>query len=259
MAWRQASSRRSSWGRRSSPAAGVWARRSSLGFSGDVGKSVGPTGAGEFVGQRAQLGKGFFIQAALHVSEGFGEALTEAFGQRAEDRIGGDFFGDGDVSRLAGKAGDHGQELGHIDGFGSVFITADAEAALAILGHGVGSEGDDWTRIGGLSEFSGGGVAVHDRHLHVHEDDIEGVAGAGGVHGDIDGLAAVFRGGHFAAGIAEMEHDDFAVFQAIFGEEDAGAEISLCGFGGTAGIRGDALHVTGGDQFQSPGCNPEGA
>ena len=63
------------------------------------------------------------------------------------------------------------------DGFGQVVGAACGQAALDFFLEGMGGQGDDGggLPVGGLFPFpdgSGGGMAVHDGHLHVHQHQV---------------------------------------------------------------------------------------
>src|SRR3954469_14693212 len=75
---------------------------------------------------------------------------------------------------------DGGEEPFAVDGLAEIVGAAGVDALVAVLGHGVGGEGND----GGLealgAEGGGGLVAIHLGHLHVHEDQVEGATLVGG-------------------------------------------------------------------------------
>ena len=100
------------------------------------------------------------------------------------------------------------------DGFSEVAGHTGFEAALAVLFEDVGGEGDNGrTRIG-MSEFAQparGLQAIHNGHLHVHENQVKGLIlaqlnGLGTITGDDDGSAHSF----------EQEADDVLVGEVIF-------------------------------------------
>lgn len=47
---------------------------------------------------------------------------------------------------------------------------------LSIAGHGVGGQRDDWSGVSVPAQQPCGLVAIHHRHLHIHQDDVERVA-----------------------------------------------------------------------------------
>ena len=64
------------------------------------------------------------------------------------------------------------QELARINRFGQVIGATDFETAFAIFPFGVAGQGDDGDRQPEESQLGGGLKAIHNGHLHVHEDDI---------------------------------------------------------------------------------------
>src|SRR5665213_3110330 len=83
---------------------------------------------------------------------------------------------------FGGVAGEQVQQFAGADGLRNVVVHAGGETAFPVTMHGVSGHRDDRDmRARGffLGANGGGGVeAAHDRHLHVHEHDIE-MAGAG--------------------------------------------------------------------------------
>ena len=113
-----------------------------------------------------------------------------------------------------------GVEFWRIDGLGEVVAHACGEAKFAILVHGIRSHGDDGEmgEAGIGADGFGGGDAVHDGHLHVHEDDVVVV------FGDLlNGGSAMFRDIDVDAGVFEKAKGDFAIEFVVFHEKNAGA------------------------------------
>lgn len=89
------------------------------------------------------------------------------------------------------------------DGLGDEVVHAGLEAEVAVCGEGVGSHGDDGDaggRPGGElagADAAGTFVAVHGRHLDIHEDCVEGAGfedlECGVAVGGDDGGVSVFR------------------------------------------------------------------
>src|ERR1700722_5352276 len=86
------------------------------------------------------------------------------------------WFGAGELRDGGGEmAAEDRYHFGFVDGFGEVVVHAGFDAALTIGLQGVRGHGDDDdAAIGwlGAADFFGGLVAVHDRHLTIHEDEI---------------------------------------------------------------------------------------
>ena len=59
-----------------------------------------------------------------------------------------------------------------VDGFGKESRAAGIQALLLIASHGVGGESDDRNFKPPFPQRPRRGVAVHDRHLHVHQNDV---------------------------------------------------------------------------------------
>ena len=107
---------------------------------------------------------------------------------------------------------------------------ASGEAEFAIAVHGVGGHGDDG-EVGeagiGADGFCGGD-AIHNGHLHVHEDDVVVVFGdllnsSGAVFGEID----------LDMGVFEEAGGDFAIEFVVLDEKNAsavdGSEVDFAG------------------------------
>ena len=76
-----------------------------------------------------------------------------------------------------GETLDRAIHLGGVDGFRDVVIHAGRKTAFAVAFERLGGHGHDGNVAASLmlalTDLGGGFVAVHDRHLHVHENDIE--------------------------------------------------------------------------------------
>ena len=228
-----------------------------FGVAGDVVEAVGAAGAGEFVGGGGDLGHGAAADGIVQVGDGLDGAVAEFPGEAAEDGIFHHAVGDGGDAGLAGEALDQGEEGGHVDGLGGIFVAAGAHAAVAVFLEGMGGEGDDDALITIGTELGGGGVAIHHGHLHIHEDDLKGVARTGRLDGDAIGFFAIVGAGDIAPGVAKMESDDIAALLAILGEEDADAQLPLAVFHraadageGVAGLAGREHDGAGGGHGQ---------
>src|SRR5581483_3716664 len=108
--------------------------------------------------------------------------------------------------RLAGAGGGEGvlddvEQIARVNGLGYVAVHAHREESLTVARHGMGSHGDnrDVRTVGflaanGRCSFD----AIHDGHLNVHQDEIEGLAlesfeGLGAIAGHHDGVAFFFE------------------------------------------------------------------
>ena len=89
--------------------------------------------------------------------------------------------------------------------------------------HGVGGDGDDGqaVQLGHGADDPGGLIAVHDRHLHVHEYEIE-VFPALGPHAQrVQSLLAVADDGQLYARVLEEGFHDFLIGGVILRHKDA--------------------------------------
>ena len=79
-------------------------------------------------------------------------------------------------------------------------VHAGGKGRLLVLHKGIGGHGDDGdgTGIGALKGADGAsrGMAVHHRHLHIHEDGVElpGLAGLEALYGELSVLHDLHRG-----------------------------------------------------------------
>ncbi len=239
-----------------------------FGFAGDVVETVGTSSAGEPVGDGGEFGHIPEIESGGHGCEGGDGAVAEFFGEGQEDGVAEQLGGDGGGvvglrGRVRGELADHAKKFGDIDRLGGEFIAAGAEAALAVFHHGVGGERDDGPFVTIAAEIPGGGVAVHDGHLHIHEDDVEGFPLGKRGEGLIVSGFTVFSGGDGAAGALKVEGDDITILSAIFGEKNTRVELRDRGhrvFGGGH----DAMNFTRGEECGiwdngNGKCNPESA
>ncbi len=137
-----------------------------------------------------------------------------------------------------------GEEGGDVDGFGGEVGASGGEAAVAVVGHGAGGEGDDGGGDAVFAEEARGVVAVEFRHLHVHEDEVERGAGVFCGEDFVDGGAAVVGDGDGGSGAAEDVGDEDLVVAAIFREENGSAD-GFRGGGGGEGRDGRAVKLRG--------------
>ena len=105
-----------------------------------------------------------------------------------------------------------------LEGFGDEFGGAGAECAVDVVLEGGGGEGDDVSGggVGEFADFADGGIAVHDGHLDVHEDDVEFVEDA-----EVDGLLSVGGGSVGEAGVLADGFEEEEVGRGVVDEECA--------------------------------------
>ena len=97
------------------------------------------------------------------------------------------------------------------------------QGGLAVFVEGVGGNGDDRDLCDGFvfqrANLSGGGVAVHNWHLDVHEDDI---IKAFRVIGDFFyGNGSVFSSIYFEASLFQNGSGDFTVHAVVLHKKDS--------------------------------------
>ncbi len=105
--------------------------------------------------------------------------------------------GVGAPARREAMAPDHVQQLDDLHGLRQKVIDPGRQGGLVLLGQGPGGEGNDrqarQSRF--LADFTGSGQAIHDWHLDVHQDDIEG-----------PGIGPEYSQGRFALGRQRVQH-----------------------------------------------------
>ena len=83
-------------------------------------------------------------------------------------------------------------ESAPIDGFGDVVGTAAFQTLLSITFQAVGSQSDDGFPVTALAEDSRCLIAVHHRHLHVHQYNVESFIFPFSTRNGINSFSAVF-------------------------------------------------------------------
>ena len=107
---------------------------------------------------------------------------------------------------------------GDVDGFRYVIVHADGQAAFPVAGQGIGGHGDDGQLPGaGQPAYGfGGGVAIHDRHVAIHQDQV-----VGSEFCLLKGNLAVFSRFHTEADAAQHFLGQFAIDFVVFDEQHA--------------------------------------
>lgn len=90
---------------------------------------------------------------------------------------------------------------------------APATKGLLEAGHGVGGERDDRTGVALATQLGGRRVAIHLGHLHVHEDDVEGILRERGGERLFHRNAAVLGDGHACSGPREVGREEELVVE----------------------------------------------
>ena len=102
-------------------------------------------------------------------------------------------------------------------------IAAGFHALLANLGCGMCRQSDDRAFVAGIAQAAGRLVAFHDRHLHVHQDQVEGLSVGHRRQGLFASHAPIIGERHGKPGLAEDEADDAAIVGAVVSQKDAQA------------------------------------
>ncbi len=129
--------------------------------------------------------------------------------------------GDCCVSHRRGDPIEERDQHGFFERLGNVIVHPGSEAALAVTGHGVCSHGDDRSALSALRPLHGADAgsrfeAIHLRHLHIHEDDVE-CLGARECHC----FATIRRMGKRVAAPGQNAGGERAVDHVVFREQDA--------------------------------------
>jgi hypothetical protein len=130
-----------------------------------------------------------------------------------------------------------GLELGGGVGLGEVVVHAGGEALVAVALHGVGGQGDHRQVVAALAlpgaQQRGGLVAVHHRHLAVHQDGVEGLRGR-----QREGFLAVLGDGHREAQLLQHRAGELLVDRVVLGQQHVAVEQAAGGLAvGAAGAR----------------------
>ncbi len=103
-----------------------------------------------------------------------------------------------------------------VNWFRKVGVATGLQTFGGILLQGVGRQGDDGNRQARATQFRRGRVAVHDRHLHVHQDHVERLGQC-----SLDGLAAVFSLFDLGPSPSQHQPQQLAVGFAIVDDQHA--------------------------------------
>ena len=160
--------------------------------------------AAEEVAQLGEAGEGVGLDLGAGGDEGGVDGLADL----------------GGVGGVAGATLERGSQLADLDRLADVVVHAGGEAGLAVAVHRVGGHGDDARlTLEVLADPPGGLEAVHLGHLHVHEDDVVGVAADG-----LEGLEAVEGVVGAVAEALEDQEDELLVGGVVLDGEDAQRE-----------------------------------
>ena len=128
------------------------------------------------------------------------------------------------------QAGDGLEEDGHVDGFGYMGVHASFEGILLIFLEGIGGHSyDGYICFYGIAEFADsacGIVAIHARHLDIHEDESERAGWF--VLYALQALLSVFDPGDMESVVFEQLGSDLRIEFVIFRQQQW-ASIELIG------------------------------
>ena len=198
------------------------------------------------------------LQRAVYI-----HALFQGGGWR---RRKGRLWGAADRAGLAARdLQHHFGEVLEVKGFAHMLVHAGGQAGGAVAGHGVGRHGNDGqlgqSQFG--ANFAGGAVAVHHRHLQVHQHGIKHGLGVGhGFHAQL----AVGGQHHLRAQRTQQFLRHLLVDQVVLHHQQAQAfeRAGLCGHGGGQGQHGALFSARvghgvkqhgGGDGFDQKAVN----
>ena len=99
----------------------------------------------------------------------------------------------------------------------------------------MGGQGDDGTWISLGSQAAGRVIAVQDRHLHIHQNHVEGHASVDGRQRFVVCQLAIADDRHVGAGLLQDERDEALIVRSILGQQDSAREVHL-GRGGSTGF-----------------------
>ena len=158
-------------------------------------------------------------QPGAHIEIGQRGQLAQGVGQRSQARCAGGRL----VQRLERLVAGPPLEQGRIENLGlhrlgDEIVHARRQAALPVFGKGIGGHGDDRQilPLRQLPNLPRRRDAVHARHLHVHQHDVEILAGDLGA-----GFQAIHRRLHLHPGVTQQFKADFEIDRLIIDEQDA--------------------------------------
>ena len=113
------------------------------------------------------------------------------------------------------------QQLSAGNWLGKILAATRLQAADAVFGHRVGRQGNDRQLMAELADRAGGGVAVHLRHLHVHEHQVKFLC-----LDLLDRRPSVGGDDNFQARLAQVRGKEIFIVFPILGKQHAAAEIT---------------------------------
>ena len=106
-------------------------------------------------------------------------------------------------------------------------VAARVETCLQIALEDVRRESDDRSGIASLAEFTSCSTTIQNRHLHVHQDDVERGAVAFRSKRIIHRLTAIFGCDNSGPASFKNSRDEQSTVRSIFGEKDPGIQLDI--------------------------------
>ncbi len=112
---------------------------------------------------------------------------------------------------------------------GQVGVASSIQTLLLVPNHGVCREGDNRSAVPGLTQSVCGLVAVHDGHVHVHENQVIGHALGKRAESFFAGTQAVVGDRHFAARSFQKPLDQTLIVRSVLGQENPSIQANRLG------------------------------
>ena len=113
-----------------------------------------------------------------------------------------------------------------IEGLADIVIAANLDTFLAIFGRRIGGQRNDRVGISCFPQLPSCFVAVHDRHLDVHQNDIEGTASLLCCQGKIDGNLSIFCHRNFGTRLPQNVDNKLLVVGTILGQQNTTIQLT---------------------------------
>src|SRR5215471_6556463 len=145
------------------------------------------------------------------------------------------------------------QQLARAEGLWNVVITARLARLLLLPTERIGGDRDDRDRSQSriTLDFASDGVAVHDRQLNIHQNEVRSL-----FRDSREGLFAVFRLGDFVIGSTQHVANDLAIIRLVLDQKNALAhDVPTCRSTVTGSVNANVEPCPGWDSTQiRPPC-----
>jgi len=105
------------------------------------------------------------------------------------------------------------------DRFGHICVAAGLKAFSLVTFHGVGRQCNNRPGVAAGPQMLRGEIAIHDGHLHVHEDNIKWLSSVSRPQGQIRGDLAIVCDSHPATGRLKNACKESLIVNAVFSKE----------------------------------------